>query len=216
MPKPGSKIRLPKAALATLRAGDAELGAALDRVGPVDLRRGSYGELEALVRAIAGQQLSGKAAATIFGRFVGLFDLEPETSFPTPRAILATHHARLRKAGLSRQKQAAIKDLCRHVLSGELPLSGLATLDDEAVITLLTRVRGIGRWSAQMFLIFQLGRLNVWPIDDLGVRKGFAKLRGWDEPPTARELDALGQAYQPYRSIVAWCCWRLLDGPAVL
>ncbi|MEM6293778.1 MAG: DNA-3-methyladenine glycosylase 2 family protein [Myxococcota bacterium] len=206
------KLRVTKNGLARLRDADPDFGAVLDAVGPCRLTyRNASCDLESLVRAIVYQQLSGKAAGTIFGRFRELF---PGDGFPSAQEIGRMHHARLRKAGVSRQKQAAIKDLCRHVGSGALPLEDLAALDDEDLIERLTAVRGIGRWSAQMFMLFHLGRRDVWPVDDLGIRKGVQKLRRLDALPSPRAMEAYGEPYAGQRSIVSWYLWRWQDGPA--
>ncbi len=205
-------MRLPRGALAWLRDADPALASVIDRVGRFAMRHArASSELEALARSIIWQQLSGKAASTIFGRFCALFD---GSGFPSAEAILATHPARLKKAGVSRQKQAALEDLCRHVVSGRLPLGHLATLDDEALVQRLVEVRGIGRWSAQMFMMFHLGRLDVWPEDDLGIRKGVARLRGLDALPDRKTMRALGERYRPYCTVASWYLWRSLDAEA--
>ena len=210
----GRKIRTPRGALDRLRAADPRLGRVIDRVGPFAMRQKlAENDLESLVRAIVYQQLSGKAAATIYGRFRALF---PADAFPEATAILATHHARLSKCGLSRQKRAAIKDLCQHVAGGRLPLGDLDPLADDEVIERLTAVRGIGRWSAHMFMMFHLGRIDVWPVDDLGVRKGLMRVRELGQMPTPKAMDALGEPYRPFRSIAAWYLWRSLEGEAQL
>ncbi len=206
------KLRVTKTGLQRLRDADPSLGPVIDAVGPCRLTvRNASCDLESLVRAIVYQQLSGKAAGTIFGRFRELF---PKDGFPSARDIGRMHHARLRKAGVSRQKQAAIKDLCRHVASGALPLEDLADLRDEDLIERLTAVRGIGRWSAQIFMLFHLGRRDVWPVDDLGIRKGVQKLRGLDALPSPRAMEAYGEPYSGQRSIASWYLWRWQDGPA--
>ena len=208
--KPGRKLRVPRAALEELRASHPGLADVMDRV-PFDMRVGySACDLEALVRSIVGQQLSGKAAATIYGRFRGLYD---EDGFPEAEEILGTHHAKLRKVGLSRQKMAAIRDLCRHVCDGALPLDDpeLARLSDEQVIERLTCVRGVGRWSAQMFLMFHLGRKNVWPTGDLGIQKGAQQVLGLRDLPKPKQLEPHGDQWRPYRSVAAWYLWRSLE-----
>jgi 3-methyladenine DNA glycosylase/8-oxoguanine DNA glycosylase len=210
----GRKIRTPRGALLRLRAADPGLGVVIDRVGPFRMRQKlAENDLESLVRAIVYQQLSGKAAATIYTRFRGLFS---EDRFPAAEEILRVHHMRLQKCGLSRQKRAAIRDLCQHVASGRLPLGDLDPLGDDAVIERLTAVRGIGRWSAHMFMMFHLGRIDIWPIDDLGVRKGVMRIRELPELPPPRAMHALGELYRPYRSIAAWYMWRSLEGEAQL
>lgn len=207
----GRKLRLPRGALKTLREADPSLARVIDEVGPCRMRIGeAAGDLDALVRSIIGQQLSGKAAATIYGRFLDLFD---SGAFPSADEIRGTHYARLRKVGLSRQKQAAVRDLCRHVCTGALPLDtpDLHALTDEELIERLSAVRGVGRWSGQMFLMFHLGRTDVWPSTDLGIQKGFAKLQGAQALPKPRALEAAGDRYRPFRSIAAWYLWRSLE-----
>jgi 3-methyladenine DNA glycosylase/8-oxoguanine DNA glycosylase len=180
----------------------------MQKVGPFALRKGGAdSELQALVRSIVYQQLSGTAAATIYGRLLALFDDE----FPAAEVLVETHHARLRKAGLSRNKQAAIKDLCRHAISGRLPLGRLSDLRDAELVERLVEVRGIGVWSAQMFMIFHLGRLDVWPAGDLGVRKGVARLVGTEALPGRSEMERIGAGFAPYRTIAAWYMWRSLE-----
>ncbi|MEM7152875.1 MAG: DNA-3-methyladenine glycosylase [Myxococcota bacterium] len=205
----GRAIRLPRGALAKLRKADEGLARVIDEVGRCRMRVGEAdSHLESLARAIVYQQLSGKAAATIYGRFRALYSGD---LFPSAQQIRRTHYTKLRKAGLSRQKQAALRDLCRHVVEGRLPLDDVEELDDEALIERLTAVRGIGRWSAQMFMMFQLGRLDQWPVDDLGVRKGVALLMGTEQLPGKREMEAWGERCRPYRSVASWYLWRSLD-----
>ncbi|MCH9685424.1 MAG: DNA-3-methyladenine glycosylase 2 family protein [Deltaproteobacteria bacterium] len=205
----GRLVRLPRGALAHLRRSDEGLAQLMATVGRCRLRVGfAETHLASLVRAIVYQQLSGKAAATIFGRFRALY---PEDAFPTAQQIRRTHYTKLRKAGLSRQKQMALRDLCRHVVEGRLPLHDVEELEDEALIERLTAVRGIGRWSAQMFAIFQLGRLDHWPVDDLAVKKGAALVQGLDAMPTRKEMEAWGERFRPYRTVTAWYLWRSQD-----
>jgi DNA-3-methyladenine glycosylase II len=160
----------------------------------------------ALVQAIVFQQLAGKAAAAIHRRVVGLFDGEP-----TPSAVLAAPDGALRGAGLSNGKLAAIRDLALKATDGTVPLERIEELGDEDIIQRLSAVRGIGRWTAEMFLIFQLGRPDVWPVEDLGVRRGYAVIHGLQEWPKPRELLALGDIYRPYRTCAALYCWRTAD-----
>ena len=178
----------------------------LERIGPCDLRRGRpRGEHFAeLARAITYQQLAGRAAAAIHGRFVALFDGEP----PTPEAVLALPVDQLRGAGLSGSKTASIRDLAEKVVDGSVQLDRIARLPDEEIERELTLVRGIGPWTAEMFLIFQLGRLDVWPVEDFGVRSGYARLYGLADVPPPRELVQFGDRFRPYRSVAAWYCWR--------
>jgi len=169
---------------------------------------------DALAESIAYQQLSGKAAATIFGRVRGLY---PKTKWLDPAKILATPDDALRSAGLSRAKTAAIKDLAAKTIDGTVP-SGRALLrmSDDEIIARLTQVRGIGRWTVEMLLLFDLGRPDVWPVDDYGVRKGFAKTFGRRKLPTSKQLIKSGEKWRPYRSVAAWYFWRALDAPEKL
>jgi DNA-3-methyladenine glycosylase II len=195
-------------ASAELARRDSVLAEIVGYVGPCDLRRGRpRGEPFAeLVRAIVYQQLAGAAASTIHGRFIALFD-----GVPTPEAVLATRVSRLRRAGLSAAKAASVRDLASKVVDGTVRLDRVRRLPDEEIVRELTLVRGIGRWTAEMFLIFTLGRLDVWPVDDYGVRKGYARLYGLVEPPAPRALEPLGEPFRPYRSVAAWYCWRAVD-----
>ena len=160
----------------------------------------------ALVESILYQQLAGAAAAAIHRRFIALFDGQV-----TPEALLAASDAELRGAGISGNKAAAMRDLATKVADGTVPLEAIERLKDEDIIQRLITVRGIGRWTAEMFLIFQLRRLNVWPVDDYGVRKGYALLYGLPELPKPKELNVLGERFRPYRTVAAWYCWRAVD-----
>jgi len=165
----------------------------------------------ALVRAVVFQQLSGKAAGTIHGRLLALW---PEKDHPDPDDILRAPDELLRTAGLSRQKIAAIKDVSRKRLDGVIPEARqLARLDNEEIIERLTAARGVGRWTVEMYLIFTLGRPDVLPIDDLGVRKGAERLYKRDFTP--KELDKYGQRWAPWRSAAAWHLWRYMDNLVV-
>ena len=157
-----------------------------------------------LVRAITYQQLAGAAARSIHGRLITALDGDV-----TPERLLTLSDQTLRAVGLSGAKVASLRDLSARVLDGSVMLEPrrMARLSDEDIVTQLSSVRGIGRWTAEMFLIFQLRRLDVWPTGDLGVRRGYGL--AWDIPtPTPKQLEALGEPYHPYRSIVAWYCWR--------
>ena len=167
-------------------------------------RQGDY--FNALVRAIVYQQLAGKAAAAIHGRFLALFGGEP-----TPAAILRTADEALRGSGLSTAKTLAIRDLALRSSDGTVPLERIEKLPDDEIVARLSAVRGIGRWTAEMFLIFQLGRHDVWPVDDLAVRRGYAVIHGLSAWPKPKELQALGEIYRPYRTAAAWYCWRTAD-----
>lgn len=158
----------------------------------------------ALVRSITYQQLAGAAASAIHGRLIALLDGEV-----TPERILAATTEQLRAVGLSGNKTLSLQDLSAKVLDGTVVLDPrrLARLGDEEIVARLSAVRGIGKWSAEVFLMFQLRRLDIWPTGDLAVRRGYAA--AWNIPePTPKVLDALGEPYRPYRSIVAWYCWR--------
>jgi 3-methyladenine DNA glycosylase/8-oxoguanine DNA glycosylase len=159
-----------------------------------------------LANAILYQQLAGSAAAAIHGRFVTALG-----GAVTPESVLATPPEVLASCGLSRAKAAAIRDLADKVAGGQVALGRIGRLGDEEVVEHLVQVRGIGRWTAEMFLISTLGRLDVWPTGDYGVRAGYGRGWGLDGTPSPAELAAFGDRYRPYRSVVAWYCWRVLD-----
>jgi DNA-3-methyladenine glycosylase II len=164
---------------------------------------------DALAESIAYQQLSGKAAATIWGRVRALY---PRKRYLDPKIVLATPDEKLRAAGLSRSKVAALKDLAAKTIDGTVPSArSLAKMTDEEIIERLITVRGIGRWTVEMLLLFDLGRSDVWPVHDYGVRKGFAKTFGRRKLPTPKQLMKLGDKWRPYRSVAAWYFWRALD-----
>ncbi|HKF77000.1 MAG TPA: DNA-3-methyladenine glycosylase 2 family protein [Candidatus Dormibacteraeota bacterium] len=172
-------------------------------IGPPRLRPPQETAFAALVRAIVYQQLAGRAAAAIHGRFEAAL-----SGGLTPEAVLALPEPAFRAAGLSGAKTASIRDLATKVSDGTVPLLGIEALTDDEVVERLSLVRGIGRWTAEMFLVFQLRRPDVWPVDDLGVRRGYALLQGLAAPPSPRELLALGDVYRPFRTVAAWYCWR--------
>ena len=166
---------------------------------------------DALAESIAYQQLSGKAAATIFGRVRALY---PRRKYLDPEKTLATPNEAFRAAGLSRDKIAALKDLAAKTIDGTVPSPrAIIRMSDEEIIGRLITVRGIGRWTVEMLLLFDLGRPDVWPVDDYGVRKGFAKTFGRRKLPTPKELMKFGEKWRPYRSVAAWYFWRALDAP---
>lgn len=185
---------------------DPAFGPLVREVGPVRLRPRAPDAFQILVRSIVYQQLAGKAAATIHGRVV-----EALGGKVAPEVVLEAPEEALRGAGLSGSKLKAVRDLAAKALSGEVPLDDLEELEDDAVAERLTRVWGIGRWTADMFLLFQLRRPDIWPVGDLGVRAGWARVHGSEEPPAAAELGALGEPYRPWRSAVAWYCWRAVE-----
>jgi DNA-3-methyladenine glycosylase II len=195
-----------KAATAAVAARDPVIAALVERVGPCRIPKRNFTPFEALARSIVYQQLAGKAAATIYGRFRALVpgDLEPD-------AVLRLPDEQLRGAGLSANKAASIRDLATKVIEGDVELDRLPRLSDDRIVEELTAVRGIGRWTAEMFLIFQLRRLDVWPVGDLGVQTGFSRAYGLDERPPPKTLMELGEPFRPYRTIVAWYCWRVVD-----
>ena len=166
---------------------------------------------QSLVQAVVYQQLSGKAASTIFNRFLDLF---PGERFPSPERLVAADEALLRTAGLSRQKTAYIRAIAEQALAGVVPTrrAALSSLGDEAIIERIVAVKGVGRWTVEMMLIFTLGRLDVWPVDDYGVRKGYTTATGLDALVTPRELRARGETWTPYRSVAAWYFWRAAEG----
>lgn len=193
------------AATARLRE-DPAFAPLVERVGPVQLRPPRGAPFASLAAAIVYQQLAGQAARTIHGRFVDALagEVRAET-------VLAVEEERLRQAGLSRAKLRAIRDLATKALSGEVELERLAALDDQEVVEQLTRVRGIGPWTAQMYLLFDLRRPDVWPTADLGVRAGMARVLGLEVPPSVEQMEWIGVGYRPWRSAVAWYCWKAAD-----
>jgi len=201
-----STVRIPKEityATRQIAVRDPDMAVCIARVGPCLIRPGLGDYFSALVRAIAYQQLAGKAAMAIHGRFV-----QSIGGGVTPEAVMATPEAALRAAGMSAAKTASIRDLAAKVLDGTVPLDGIEGYSDEEIIERLVLVRGIGRWTAEMFLLFELRRLDVWPVDDFAVRKGYARIHQLAEPPSPRELATLGDTYRPWRSVAAWYCWR--------
>jgi 3-methyladenine DNA glycosylase/8-oxoguanine DNA glycosylase len=203
------------AATEHLLAADPALVPLLSRVGPCKLVLTPTASIfETLAEAIVYQQLHGKAAATIFGRVKAL--CPPASGGLCAERILTLPDDDLRGAGLSRQKLMAIRDLARRTVDGEIPeLAEVGRLSDEEIVALLTRVRGVGRWTVEMLLIFRLCRLDVLPVDDYGVRKGYAVAFGLPEPPKPKELAAYGVRWSPYRSVAAWYLWRAAELGAV-
>jgi DNA-3-methyladenine glycosylase II len=186
---------------------DPVLAELIDQAGPIRLSRSRMSPFEALVQAIVYQQLAGAAARAIHGRLIAAMPDGVE-----PEALLALSDAELRTVGLSAAKVRSLRDLAAKVLDGTVVVAPrrLARLSDDEVIERLTTVRGIGPWSAHMFMMFQLRRLDVWPVGDFGVRQGYAL--AWKVAmPTARELEPLGEPFRPYRTVVAWYCWRAVE-----
>jgi DNA-3-methyladenine glycosylase II len=195
------------AAAAILAERDPVLRRLVDETGPPRMARQTEGHLATLVRAIVYQQLAGAAAAAIHGRLIAALG-----GAVTPEGLLALSGEQLRAAGLSGRKSESLRDLAAKVLDGTVVLDPrrLRGESDAEVIARLSSVRGVGAWTAQMFLLFQLRRLDVWPTGDFGVRKGYGL--AWGVPtPTAKELEPLGDPYRPYRSVLAWYCWRAAE-----
>jgi DNA-3-methyladenine glycosylase II len=185
---------------------DPVMGKIVRAVGPCGLRPGARGDhFTTLLRAIVGQQLSGKAAETIWNR---LLALQPNGRSVRPQDILATADHALRGTGMSNAKVAYAKDLASRVTTGELRLTRLSRLEDDAIVDKLVAVNGIGRWTAEMFLIFKLGRPDVWPMDDLGIRN--AVKRAYVIDPTKANLLSVAEPWRPWRSVASWYLWRSL------
>jgi DNA-3-methyladenine glycosylase II len=191
---------------------DPILASLIRRHGPCGLAAAQRADhFSALVRAITGQQLSTKAAATIYARMIALM----AGGVPTIEGFACVRDDELRGAGMSRQKIAYLRDLCEKMSSGVLDLEGLDALPDEAVISALVKVKGIGRWSAEMFLIFRLHRPDVLPVGDLGIVTAVRRAYGMRKKPTPERLRKLGEAWRPYRSVASWYLWRSLDNEPV-
>lgn len=181
---------------------DRKLGKIIRQVGPynITLVKNPY---ESLVEAIITQQLSGKAADSISARFRRMYP-----RYPRPADVLKTPDAKLRKAGLSRMKVSYIKDLSKKIETREIRIRSLEEKSDEEVVEELTKVKGIGRWTAEMFLIFSLGRPDVLPVGDLGLRKGVQRLFSLDEMPDAKKIEELAEKWRPYRTVATWYLWK--------
>jgi DNA-3-methyladenine glycosylase II len=195
-------------ALKHLTSSDPTLATLIERIGPCKFRPRTEGtHFGAVARAIVYQQLSGKAANTIHTRFEGLY----EGRAPTPAELLATAESALRGVGLSRQKIGYLRDLATQVHGGVVPIDAIHTLDDEDVIAALTQIKGVGRWTAEVFLMFRLGRLDVLPVNDLGVQKAVMLAYRLRKMPTTKKILALSEKWRPYRTIACWYLWRSLD-----
>ena len=194
-----------------LRRVDSILAGVIDMVGPCRFRAApELSHFEAVARSIIHQQLSGKAAATIHGRFEELF----AERRPRPEALDALSDEALRSAGISRQKLSYLRDLTHRVGAEKLPIVTLHELPDDEVIGHLTTVKGVGVWTAQMFLMFRLGRLDVLPDLDLGIRKGIQQAYRLRKLPTSERVNSIGSKWAPYRTIASWYLWRSIDGDA--
>lgn len=200
------RVSLTRAA-AELAGRDPVIAGLVERGGPIRIRPPRDPDhFVDLAETIVYQQLAGPAAAAIWRRVAALFDGQI-----TPQAVLAVSDQDLRAAGLSRNKMASMRDLAAKVADGTVPLDGVNRLKDDQIVERLSLVRGIGRWTAEMFLIFQLRRPDVWPVDDYGVRKGYQLAYGLPELPSPRELRAEGERFRPYRTVAAWYMWRAVD-----
>jgi methylated-DNA-[protein]-cysteine S-methyltransferase len=198
-----------------LQAADPRLGKLIDHAGPFTLQatapnpRASVVPFTALTQAIISQQLSGKAAATIYGRVAALLD---PGEIDDPAAVLALSRTKLREAGLSQNKILALQDLAHHAVDGTLPTRAvMQAMSDEEITVRLAQIRGIGRWSAQMLLMFYLGRPDVLPMADLGVQKGFAITYGTRGLPSAKSIEHIARAWSPYASVASWYLWRAVE-----
>ncbi len=198
-------------AIEHLSRSDKKLARLIKKVGPCTMKLRRRTPFVALVSAVTYQQLNGTAAETILKRFIALY---PGKRFPTPEDVLATPDERMRSAGLSRAKTAAIKDIAAKTVEGIVPSSRIITkLSNEEILERLTSVRGVGPWTVEMLLMFTLGRMDVLPSTDYGVRKGFAVTFGWKDLPTPKELLEYGERWRPHRSTAAWYLWRALELP---
>ena len=198
-----------QAAISHLVACHPEFGPLVARAGPPAHGAERREPYQALVRSIAHQQLHGNAARAILARFAALF---PGPGFPAPEQVMGAEDAALRACGFSAGKVAAIRDICAHAIEGVVPSAAEAeALDDEALIARLCVIRGVGRWTVEMVLISALGRPDVLPVDDFGVREGWRLLRRLEAQPKPKELAAIGAAWSPYRSTAAWYLWRAAD-----
>ncbi len=205
----GSPVSIMRKAIVHLQAADPVMSGIIGRVGAYRLK---FNEptFRSLVESIVYQQLSGRVAAVIFSRVAAAV---PDGVL-TPASILALRPAKMRKLGLSKQKTAYIRDLARHTRDGRLDFAALPALTDAEVIERLTKVKGIGVWTAHMFLIFALRRHNVLPTGDLGIRMAIQKAYGLAELPKAGEIEAVGKSWHPYCTVAAWYLWRSLEKPA--
>ena len=197
-----------RAAVRHLKRADPKLRALIERVGPCRMTLYADGQhFDHLLRAIVYQQLGGRAAATIHGRVLGLYGGRA----PTPAELLATRPARLRGAGLSRQKLAYVRDLAQRAAAGTLALDTIAEATDEAILDALIAVKGIGPWTAQMFLMFRLGRPDVLPVLDYGIGKAIRQTYGLRKMPTHAQMERIAAPWRPYRTVACWYLWRSLD-----
>ena len=196
------------AAVKHLRKVDPDFRKLIDRIGPCPIRT-RKGHFTSLCIAIFNQQVSGAAARSMYAKFCAVFPRKK----PTPEAaipFLKGPDDAVRACGISRQKRVYLLDLAEHFADNRIPVRKLPSMDDDAIIECLTAVKGIGRWSAEMFLMFVLNRPDVWPVDDLGIQEGYRQIKKLPHRPKPKELLPLGDIYKPYRSAAAWYCWQAL------
>ena len=215
MPGAGLRVHHPatlmhERAVTHLASADRQLGRLIERVGPCRLRvNKTHSPFQTLVRAVAHQQLTGKAANTILNRLIAL---HPDQDFPSPEDLLAAPEEKLRGVGFSRAKVASLKDIASKTLDGVVPdPKTLAKMANSEIIERLTGIRGVGQWTVEMMLIFKLGRLDVLPVHDYGVKKGFAKTYRKKNLPKPAELLEHGERWRPFRSVASWYLWRALE-----
>jgi 3-methyladenine DNA glycosylase/8-oxoguanine DNA glycosylase len=217
----------PEVAVPHLRRADPVLARIIEAAGPFEMREDAGNPFRALSRSIIFQQLSGKAAGTIYNRFVALFGddvsggalltrsdpdwTSGETAFPEPPVVLALSDESMRTAGLSRQKIASLRSLAEHFDSGELGLESFEHWEDEEIIAHLTRVRGIGRWTAEMFLMFHLRRPDVLPVNDVGINRAIQRQYQLDQTPAPAEVLRIGEPWRPWATVACWYLWRSED-----
>ena len=199
-----------QAAVQHLLRADKTLGRVIKKIGPCPIApRQGVQPYHALIKAVAYQQLNGNAAETIFRRFLAQF---PDTKFPAPEHVVGAPDEKLRSAGLSRAKTAAIKDIAAKTITGVVPTRrAIAKMSDTEIVERLTTIRGVGPWTVEMLLMFTLGRPDVLPATDYGVRSGFALVYGLKELPSPKDVLAHGERWRPYRSVASWYFWRALD-----
>ena len=198
-----------RTAIRHLSTADPAMAALIRRIGRCGYAQEKREPYEALVRAIAHQQLHGAAARTILGRFMALY---PQVAFPSPELVLSTDEDALRACGFSRSKIAAIRDIALKTHEGVVPTRRAATrLSDAELIERLTVIRGVGRWTVEMLLMFTLSRTDILPVDDFGVREGYRRLHGLEAQPKPKELAAIGEMWSPWRSVASWYLWRAAE-----
>ena len=198
------------AAYRHLRAADPVVGELIEEFGPYQ-PRAVDDPLRQLLRSILYQQLAGAAACAIERRWLASYGIELDERYPTTTEVLDSPDAQFRDSGVSRQKASYLRSVAEHVVEGRLDLAGVGELDDETVEEQLTAIHGVGEWTAHMYLMFALGRPDVLPVGDLGIRKGMESAYGLPSTPTPSEAQTIGEAWSPYRSVVSWYMWRAVE-----